>query len=1049
MGRVWHGHCLQIGLISIVCITTALQPASARIRRQGDFHRGLRRTQGIDKRCVGTVGTWCTAFLSQEPIPPKAPPHGNKTCLNDCNNGAGVCNHDTGMCDCMAGYRGDYCQFSQKRPCTQRHRSKGLEPESYSDWQEPGWTDSRCSGTCDETRAACYCRGKYGRIEGNTHENPRALPIQAGRPMPTHCTISLLNNGSRIPYLSGDISWDDIFGPQGWCESDSPRHMCPCLIDGVAGILCDIPTEQVCFNQCSGHGECRLGFCLCHEGYYGHDCARRRAGFPDVPGDELARPWLLEAMVPPPAAADPPVLKKRLRPLIYVYDLPPDYNSRLLEYRVDKGSCVHRLFDQMNHTYMNDATYNIEMLLHEYLLQSPHRTLDPEEADFFYVPLYTSCFIHPVFSWADFPWYYGPGGIRVNQASMMALEAKRWLETHLPYWGRKGGSDHIWLFPHDEGPCWAPAEVWENSIVLSHWGRLDLNPKSNSAYWQDNYTFNAESPWNKKGYKDVVGGHPCFDPKRHLVIPSVKSPFLIGQSPLIGSKPLPRDFLLFFRGDFRSNYTPHYSRGIRQGLRELSQKHDWEHKYKIIIGTGADYPGNYDEWLMKSKFCLVVPGDGWSPRAEDAILHGCVPLVIMDDVVPVFGTILDWDKFSIRIKEADLDKVPETLLAVPPEKLHAMQRMLPHVWKRFLYGSYQMYRKFLPKSHPHDSGAPPEHEHEYDTEQEPELELDGEALPLLPDKAGGPHPKLEGGASRTQPESARDALKHGRAGADAFGGKLDALLAEIAPLLSTEARAGVLKKEPLESSAVLARHSHGGSNDGTTPAAAASSDGEGEFEEIPLPEPVPTGGAGDRAGLWEERAHLQLVPRNSNDPNEAVRHLEGRGLLAYTPGKVPYRRPPLEPGQPTDRRIGEEEREGIASAQPGFLFIEGGGQGNGPAGHDEKRTRAGVSSVPSGGLPGGAVDLGEFQGEDSDEVSVSRRRLREGTPEDAGETDRLAGGSTHARVRVQYRSGGGGQAKPKYASLPGPYHGDLTKDDAFATILAWLYSRIPAPEGPQ
>ncbi len=59
----------------------------------------------------------------------------------------------------------------------------------------------------------------------------------------------------------------------------------------------------------------------------------------------------------------------------------------------------------------------------------------------------------------------------MNQASLMALEAKRWLETHLPYWGRRGGADHVWLFPHDEGPCWAPAEIWNTSIILSHWGR--------------------------------------------------------------------------------------------------------------------------------------------------------------------------------------------------------------------------------------------------------------------------------------------------------------------------------------------------------------------------------------------------------------------------------------------------------------------------------------------------------------------------------------------------------------------------------------------------
>jgi hypothetical protein len=44
------------------------------------------------------------------------------------------------------------------------------------------------------------------------------------------------------------------------------------------------------------------------------------------------------------------------------------------------------------------------------LLQSPHRTLDPEEADFFYVPAYTSCFMWPVHGWADYPWWYSDGG---------------------------------------------------------------------------------------------------------------------------------------------------------------------------------------------------------------------------------------------------------------------------------------------------------------------------------------------------------------------------------------------------------------------------------------------------------------------------------------------------------------------------------------------------------------------------------------------------------------------------------------------------------------
>ena len=44
-------------------------------------------------------------------------------------------------------------------------------------------------------------------------------------------------------------------------------------------------------------------------------------------------------------------------------------------------------------------------------------------------------------------------------------------------------------------------------------------------------------------------------------------------------------------------------------------------------------------------------GDGWSGRAEDAVLHGCIPVVIMDDVHAVYESILDWDGFAVRINE--------------------------------------------------------------------------------------------------------------------------------------------------------------------------------------------------------------------------------------------------------------------------------------------------------------------------------------------------------------------------------------------------------------
>ena len=48
---------------------------------------------------------------------------------------------------------------------------------------------------------------------------------------------------------------------------------------------------------------------------------------------------------------------------------------------------------------------------------------------------------------------------------------------------------------------------------------------------------------------------------------------------------------------------------------------------------------------------ILDAGDGFSPRAEDAVLHGCIPVVIVDNVDPVFATVLDWDSFSLRIAE--------------------------------------------------------------------------------------------------------------------------------------------------------------------------------------------------------------------------------------------------------------------------------------------------------------------------------------------------------------------------------------------------------------
>lgn len=75
-----------------------------------------------------------------------------------------------------------------------------------------------------------------------------------------------------------------------------------------------------------------------------------------------------------------------------------------------RGMCTWRAFGSRNHTETFAWTYGLEVLMHEMLLQSEHRTFDPEAADFFYVPVYGSCFIFPLHCYADGPWWYAPSG---------------------------------------------------------------------------------------------------------------------------------------------------------------------------------------------------------------------------------------------------------------------------------------------------------------------------------------------------------------------------------------------------------------------------------------------------------------------------------------------------------------------------------------------------------------------------------------------------------------------------------------------------------------
>jgi hypothetical protein len=422
--------------------------------------------------------------------------------------------------------------------------------------------------------------------------------------------------------------------------------------------------------------------------------ATRRSGAPDLPASAHAfsasfgsdsaaasttgggrQEWGGRSLVVTRRASATRARPTRLRPRIFVYDMPATFVSRMLQYRAARDRCTWRVFGAGAGTDGRDATadaaagdttstpppkglrggglinasdfsawpYATEPLLHELLLRSEHRTLDPEEADFFYVPVYSACFVDGgVFGSADAPWFHAPSKSRVKGASVMVASALAWIRETYPYWDRRKGADHVWLFSGDEGACWGPAEVLSSSLVLSHWGRVGGGrggwanggratalPVSEASDPQLNYTINiGDDPRLGVGGVDLlsavgrggggrgrsnpskssswheslgIGTEPCHDPSsgRHLVVPAFRPPPHYHGSPFLGApepRNAPRDVLLLLMGETgvadadegEKGKPASFSRGVRQRLWRASKRGQWRERHGIWIGRPND-----------------------------------------------------------------------------------------------------------------------------------------------------------------------------------------------------------------------------------------------------------------------------------------------------------------------------------------------------------------------------------------------------------------------------------------------------------------------------
>ncbi|CAJ1934078.1 unnamed protein product [Sphenostylis stenocarpa] len=332
---------------------------------------------------------------------------------------------------------------------------------------------------------------------------------------------------------------------------------------------------------------------------------------------------------------------------VYVYDMPPKFTYDLLwlfkrTYQdtsnlTSNGSPVHRLIEQHSIDYWLWA--DLIAPQSKRLLNSVVRVHRQEEADLFYVPFFTtiSFFL-----------------MEKQQCKALYREALKWI-TDQPAWKRSGGRDHIIPVHHP----WSFKSV-RKFVKNAIWLLPDMDSTGN---------------WYKPGQVFL---------EKDLILPYVPNLDLCDARCLSETNPK-RNMLLFFRGRLKRNA----GGKIRSKLVAELSGADGVSIEEGTAGEGGKEAAQIG--MRKSLFCLSPAGDTpSSARLFDAIVSGCIPLIISDELELPFEGILDYRKIALFVSSYDAVKpgwLLKYLKGITPAHIKEMQQNLAKYSRHFLYSS--------------------------------------------------------------------------------------------------------------------------------------------------------------------------------------------------------------------------------------------------------------------------------------------------------------------------------------------------------------------------
>ena len=89
---------------------------------------------------------------------------------------------------------------------------------------------------------------------------------------------------------------------------------------------------------------------------------------------------------------------------------------------------------------------------------------------------------------------------------------------------------------------------------------------------------------------------------------------------------------------------------------------------------------------LASVFSAAPAGNGLhSYRLAESIFLGAIPVIVDEKLVLPYCSVLDWSRFSVRVKRAQVPELPAILRAIPPDLVADYARAHDDgIWSTFL-----------------------------------------------------------------------------------------------------------------------------------------------------------------------------------------------------------------------------------------------------------------------------------------------------------------------------------------------------------------------------